>query len=356
MEKFFATTSIRAIATALPQEKLDLLSLSSIYGEEIVRKIIKNTGISEIRFCPPLPENNQKTSADYCMESAKRIFSEGKITPDDIDAIIFVTEFPDHIVPHTSAIIQAKLGLPNRVIAFDINYGCAGYVYGIFQASLLIESGYCENVLLCVGDTPTKAISPQDKSLRMVFGDAGSATILSRCENVRRTAFSFYTDGGRANNLMIPAGAFRMPHQEGVTDILTFDKNGNGRTLENIFMDGMQIMEFVLKHVKNVVHNTLEMLNLPIDAIDLFAFHQANILILNYLAQRLKIPHQKVPFGAAKTGNTTCASIPLMLSTLYPGINPLLEKVLICGFGTGLSCASGVIDLSRTEIFEPVQI
>lgn len=82
-------------------------------------------------------------------------------------------------------------------------------------------------------------------------------TILSKSEQSLRTAFDFYTDGGKANNLMIPAGAFRMPHKEGVTDILTFDKNGNGRTLENIFMDGMQIMEFVLKHVKNVVHNNL---------------------------------------------------------------------------------------------------
>lgn len=356
MEKFFATTSIRAIAVALPKNKLDLLTLSSIYGEEAVKKIIKNTGISEIRISPSLSEHDQKTSADYCIESAKRIFSEGKITPEDIDAVIFVTEFPDYIIPHTSAIIQAKLGLPHRVIAFDINYGCAGYVYGIFQASLLIESGYCENVLLCVGDTPTKAVNPQDKSLRMVFGDAGSATILSRCENACRTAFSFYTDGEKANNLMIPAGAFRMPHREGVTDVLTFDKNGNGRTLENAYMDGMSIMEFVLNHVKNVVHNTLEMLNLPIDSIDLFAFHQANILILNYLAQHLKIPRQKVPFGAAKTGNTTCASIPLMLSTLYPGINPSLKQVLICGFGTGLSCASSVIDLSKTEIFEPFDV
>lgn len=270
--------------------------------------------------------------------------------------MIFVTEFPDYIVPHTSAIIQSKLGLPNRVIAFDINYGCAGYVYGIFQASLLIESGYCENILLCVGDTPIKAVNPKDKSSRMVFGDAGSATILSKSEHSLRTAFSFYTDGGKANNLMIPAGAFRMPRKEGVTDILTFDKNGNSRTLENVFMDGMQIMEFVLKHVKNVIHNNLDMLSMTVEAIDLFAFHQANILILNYLSQHLKIPREKIPFGAAKTGNTTCASIPLMLSTLYSGINTSLEKVLICGFGTGLSCASGVIDLSSTEIFESIEI
>lgn len=326
---------IRAIATALPKEKL---AFSDVYVE--VGKIIKNTGISEVRVSP---EN--KTAADYCIASALRIFKETEIKPDDIDAIVFVTEFPDYIVPHTSAIIQAKLGLPKKIMAFDINYGCAGYVYGIFQSYLLIESGYCKNVLLCAGDTPTKSVNPNDRASQMVFGDAGSATIIS--EPAQKIFFDYYTDGEKASNLMIPAGGYRMPHKAGVTDVLTFDKHGNGRTLENVFMDGMQIMDFVLKNVKKVVGHERP--------IDLFAFHQANKLILDYLTKRLNLSPEKVPFGASKTGNTTCASIPLMLSTLYPGVNPSFKSVLICGFGTGLSCASGVVDLSNTKIFEPIE-
>lgn len=350
-DKFFRHTSIRAIAAALPKEKLNLFDLSSVYGEDSVKKSIKNTGISEIRVSP-----SEKTASDYCVEAALKIFNETQIKPDDIDGIVFITTLPDYIVPHTSATLQSRLGLPNRVMAFDINYGCAGYVYGIFQASLLIETGYCQNVLLCVGDTPTKCVNPNDKSSRMIFGDGGSATILSKSEKSDRTVFNFYTDGKKANNIIIPAGAFRMPAKNGVTDILTFDKNGNGRTLENLFMNGMAVTRFIFEHVKEIVYGTLEMLNLPLDSIDLFAFHQANRMMLDLMAKSLDLPVQKVPFGAGKIGNTACASIPVMLSTLYPGINNSFEKVLICGVGSGLSCAASVIDLSSTEIFAPIEI
>ena len=351
MNKIFNHVAIRAIASALPKEILKLETLSEVYGADTVEKIIKNTGITEVHVAP---EN--KTSSDYCFAAAQKIFSETEISPEIIDAIIFVTETPDYFVPHTSAILQSRLKLPNRVISMDINYGCAGYVYGIFQASLLIESGYCKNVLLCVGDTPTKFINSQDKALRMVFGDAGSVTILSEKNSAQNSAFSFFTDGEQANNLIVQAGSFRMPHKENFTDVLQFDENGNGRTLENISMDGMGVMNFVLQNVRRVIFDTLEILNLPPSEINLFALHQANILISNYLTKRLKVAAEKAPFGAGKTGNTTCVSIPLMLSTLFVGVNPNFKKVVICGFGTGLTCAAGVVDLSDTKIFEPVQI
>lgn len=351
MKKIFDRVAITAIASALPNEILKLETLSEVYGEDTVRKIISNTGISEVRVSP-----SEKISSDYCVAAAQKIFSETEISPEIIDAIIFVTETPDYFVPHTSAILQSRLKLPNRVISMDINYGCAGYVYGIFQASLLIESCYCKNVLLCVGDTPTKFINSQDKALRMVFGDAGSATILSEKNSAQDSAFNFFTDGEQANNLIVQAGGFRMPHKAGVTDILKFDENGNGRTLENISMDGMGVMNFVLQNVRRVILDTLKILNLPPSEIDLFALHQANILISKYLTQRLKVAAEKVPFGAGKTGNTTCVSIPLMLSTLFAGENPNLKKVVICGFGTGLTCAAGVVDLSDTKIFAPIQI
>ncbi len=351
MEKIFNKVSIRAIAATLPKETLKLETLSESFGEDTVKKIISNTGITEVHVSPP-----EKISSDYCVAAAQRIFSETEITPEIIDAIIFVTESPDYIVPHTSAIMQSRLKLPNRVISMDINYGCAGYVYGIFQASLLIESGYCKNVLLCVGDIPTSRVNPQDKAVRMLFGDAGSATILSATDSAQNSAFNFFTNGENAKHLIIPAGSFRFPHKEGVTDVLQLDENGNGRTAENLFMDGMEVMNFIFKNVPRVILENLEMLNLTPSEINLFALHQVNKVVSKYLAKKLKVNAEKVPFGADKTGNTTGTSIPLMLSTLYAGINPAFKKVLISGFGTGLTCASGVIDLSQTKIFAPVQI
>ncbi len=297
-----------------------------------------------------------KTTADYCVAAAEELFAVDSVKPDDIDGIVFVTETPDRPIPHTSAIMQARLGLPNRTIAFDINYGCAGFVYGLFQASMMIASGYCEKILLCVGETSTTRINAQDKSLRMMFGDAGAAVILTAVEGARPSAFNFHVEGDKFSLLTIPAGSFRMPHKHGVTDVLTFDEDGNGRTLENLYMNGIGVMSFIVRNVRRLIVDTLKMSGLSTEAIDLFALHQANALIIDHLRQRLKVPQSKIPFGAGKIGNTVSASIPLMLSTLYSGVNPSLKRVLVCGFGTGLSIAAGVIDLSATKILSPLEI
>lgn len=351
MDKIFSQVNIRTIATALPKEKMEMTSLYSLYGEDLVKKIVKTTEIQEVHCSP-----EGKTSSDYCIAAAQSLFEKSDVHVGDVDGLVFVTETPDYIMPHTSAAMQERLGLPNHLIAFDINYGCAGYVYGLFQASLLIAAGYCRNVLLCVGDTPTKYIHPQDRPLRMVFGDAGSATILSYDEHAADSAFAFYTDGGKSDQLTIPAGGSRMPCKHGVTDVVEQDEEGNGRTLENIYMDGIGIMNFALHNVKGVIHEALELTGLSLEEVDLFALHQANALIVKYLAKRLGADKAKVPFGAGMTGNTTCTSIPLMLSELYSGRNESFRKVLACGFGTGLSCAAGIIDLSGTEILSPIEI
>ena len=351
MDKIFTGVKISAIATALPKEKLVLSTLGEKFGAEAVRKIIKSTEISELSVTP-----DGKTSADYCIEAARKIFSSGIVEPAEIDGVIFVTETPNYILPHTSAELQATLGVPNHALTLDINYGCAGYVYGLFVASLLVESGYCRNVLFCAGDSITKKVSTEDKATRMVLGDGCSATILTAAKNSAPSIFAFHTEGENLDKLVIPAGAFKTPHKPGVTDVWSYDENGNGHTLEDVHMDGMGVMNFVMKSVRALVAETLGALNLSLDAVDLFAMHQANALILKYLARKIGVDPAKMPFGAQKTGNTTCASIPLMLSTLYAGRNENLRRVLACGFGTGLACAAGIVDLHETEIFPPLEI
>ena len=325
MDKIFTDVGVRSIASAIPKNVLDLKTLGSVFGDETVEKIIASTGISEVRIADP-----DKTTADYCVAAAEELFAVDSVKPEDIDGIVFVTETPDRPIPHTSAIMQARLGLPNRTIAFDINYGCAGFVYGLFQASMMISSGYCQMILLCVGDTVTRHIDRQDRALRMVFGDAGAAVILTAVEGARPSVFNFHTEGDKFDRLTMSTGGY-------------------------ISMDGIDVMNFVVRNVRRVIVDAIKMSGLETDAIDLFALHQANALIVDHLRQRLKVPQSKIPFGAGKFGNTVSASIPLMLSTLYSGVNPSLERVLVCGFGTGLSIAAGVIDLSATKILSPLE-
>lgn len=346
MEKIFKHVKISGIASALPKEIFDLSSLSESYGANEVAKIIKATGIERVHLAP-----EGKTTSDYCVAAAEALIPKIGMSKDDIDGIVFVTETPDYIVPHTSAIIQDRLGLSHWTIAFDINYGCAGYVYGIFQACMLVESGYCKNVLLCAGDTLSRYVNPRDRALRMVLGDAGTATIVSRSEKEEQdTAFSFFTDGAGAKHLIIPAGGQRIWRHKGVTDIVKEDADGNARSQENIFMDGLEIMEFTLHEVKKLIDETLAMVNWQRNDVDLYALHQANKLIVNYIVRQLKVDKNKVPVSVKNTGNTSSGTIPLMICNTFSNVNDDLKKVIICGFGTGLSCAAGAIDLHEAYI------
>ncbi|MCI7331073.1 MAG: ketoacyl-ACP synthase III [Selenomonadaceae bacterium] len=350
MDRLFDNVRIDSIATALPAGKLDFLSLAPSYGEEYVRKVMAVTGIQGVHVT-----TEHETTADLCVVATEQLLAAGRYTPEDIDALVFVTETPDYRIPNTSSVLQARLGLRNDILVFDLNFGCAGYVYGLFQASLLIASGYAQRVLLCAGDTLTKTIHPQDRALRLVLGDAGSATLLTRDTSAAPSGFAFYTDGSRADKLMIPAGGCRTPRVSGVTDVPHEDEDGNVRTAENMYMDGMEVMTFALHEVKGVVQRVYDLCNITGENIDLFALHQANAMIVNYVARKLKAKG-RAPIAIEHTGNTSCTSIPLLLSQRYVGQNEALKRVLACGFGTGLTCAAGLIDLSSTQIFAPVTL
>lgn len=347
MDKIFTKPRVAAISACVSKNRMELADLADLYGEATVAKIMKVTGIERVSIAP-----QGTTTADYCAAAAVKLMQEQNIDPKTIDGLVFVTETPDYIIPHTSAILQDRLGLPNHTLAFDINYGCAGYVYGIFQASLLVESGYCKRVLVCAGDTLSRYVNPADKAARMVLGDGGSATLVEADEKARRSVFSFYTDGSRAEHLMIPAGANRVPHTPGMTDVLHTDADGNARTDENFYMNGLEVMGFALNETLSSIRETAEHMNWELSEVDLFALHQANALIVQYITKQLKLPKDRVPIAVGETGNASSASIPIMLTSTFGGKTLDFAKVLACGFGTGLACAGAALDLSGTQVFE----
>lgn len=341
----FSRCAIKGISAVIPTEVKNINEFVSLYGEKTVARIRKATGIDELHIA-----SKGLTTADYCIEAANSILAQDFFAIADIDGVIFVSQTPDYLIPHTSATIQHRLGISTNAIAMDLNFGCAGYVYGLFQAMLLVEAGYCKNVLLCAGDTLSRYIHPLDRSLRMVMGDAGTATIVSVSDISSQSTFSFFTDGSGCDLLQVPAGASRMPFEKGKTDIVNMDEDGNGRTLENLYMNGSEIMTFALKSVPELVNEVLLKIGWNIEEVDLFALHQANSFMVKYIAKRMKVDSERVPINVQYTGNTSSASIPLMLCNLYANKNEELQKVICCGFGTGLACAAGAIDLSKAVI------
>lgn len=350
MNSIFKQTSVLGVTAAVPKEKYDLAALGNEFGENIVSKVLQATGVETVRIAPA-----GKTASDYCITAADLLLEKMSVSRDEIDGLIFVTQTPDYILPATSAVMQSRLGLRHQVITMDINQGCAGFIYGLFQAYLLVRTGCCKKVLVCVGDTISKYIYPKDKSLRLLMGDAGSAAIVGKSEQENLTAFSFYTDGSKANELIVPVGGARNPRIIGETDRVQEDRNNNLRSLEHLYMNGLEIMNFALGQVGATIDAVLDMIRWKQSQIDLFAFHQANELVLSYMIRVLKLDIKKVPIYINGFGNTCGATIPVMLSSIPLQSFNQGKKSVLCGFGVGLSCAAMATSLQMTRFFKPVE-
>ncbi len=349
MKSTFSKPVIKGIACAFPQKVLDLTTLSPQYGIDEIKRIIASTGIEKIRVA----SENQCTS-DLCAAAAEELFLKLEIDPNTVDGIIFVSQTPDYKMPATSAILQYRLGLPTTAVAFDINYGCSGFVYGLYQASMLISSGGCKRVLVCVGDISTRLVHPEDRSVRMVFGDAGSATLVEKGEG--NIHFNLRTDGSGAEHLIIPAGGSRLPLNE-ETSIPYKTDDGNVRNKETVYMNGMEIMSFALREIPPMINELLSQVGWKKEEVGTYALHQANKFMLDYLRKKMKLTKNSVPIAVSAVGNTGPASIPLMLSQMHESLRKenQLEKVICCGFGVGLSWAACSLDLSSTIILDPFE-
>ena len=201
----------------------------------------------------------------------------------------------------------------------------------------------------------TKMINSNDRSTRMVFGDGGSATVLEKGNNTIN--FNIKSDGSGADSLIIKSGAFRHPSDE-KSKIPLLMEEGNYRSDEDLYMGGMDILNFALKEVPTIVAEHLTELNKTKDNIDLLVLHQANKFMVNYLGKRMKISKEKVPVEVDNYGNTGPCSIPLVLSLKgnnYKQENKL-KSVMMCGFGVGLSWGTAMTNLETTRFYKPVEI
>lgn len=343
METILKGISIQGLVSVVPEKELDLISLSEIYGENEVRKIITTTGIRKVRIA-----DERTTASDLCLFAGMELLKNLKIDKSEIDAIIFVSQTNDYILPQTSNVIHGKLGLGDNVYCLDIRLGCSGYVMGLFQAAMLLQSESCKKVLLLAGDTTSKMIHPKDKSLRMVFGDAGSATLVSKGNN--EIGFIINNQGSGFTDLIVPAGGFRTPCTEN-TSLEQVDFDGNVRCENDLYMNGAGIFNFAINKVPPMIERLLEMSLWKKESIDYYLFHQANNFMVNYLRKKLKISPGQVPLGVENYGNTGPTTIPLLLGS-FDAVSK--ERTIMCGFGVGLSWAGCYVNLSKTKLFSTI--
>jgi len=332
--------SINAIEYFHPDDILTNEMLVSEFPDSNVDKIADKTGIQR-RYI----SRKDEYASDLGAGAARKLFESVACAPEDIDYLLYCTQSPDYLLPTTACILQDRLKIPKTAGAIDFNLGCSGYVYGLGLAKGLIESGQVRTILLITADTISKYIHPGDKSVRALFGDAATATLLQAADTRDDLIgpFLYGTDGAGAKNLMVEAGGLRRPTTAETGSVKT-DKYGNLRSSDNLFMNGGEIFQFALQTLPGVVKSLLEMSDLEMEQIDLFVFHQASLFMLDGLRKKIQIPEEKFVLAMENTGNTTSSTIPIALkSAETSGQLKRGMKVMLVGFGVGYSWGATLV-------------
>ena len=294
-------------------------------------------------------------SSDLCVRAATELFKFANIRANDIDAILFVSQTPDYRLPSTACIIQHELGCPQTTLAFDVNLGCSGYVYGLYTACSFIQGGGLHNVLLLCGDTQTKLAYERDKNVCFIMGDAGSASLVSREDEAATINFSLMTDGSRFDKLIVPYGGYRHPSNDESREV-KLQGEGGLRSQEHIFMEGMEIFNFAATDVVVAIREFMHDNDISESEVDYLILHQANKFMTDKVAKKLKFPLNKVLYSLEYYGNTSSASIPLTISQHMLGDITTGKRCIISGFGVGLSWGVANVNLKRTICPQIVEV
>ena len=330
-------TYIKALAYTLPENEITNEQLVKEFPEWSVDKIADKVGINT-RFVA----SENETSSDLAIKAAEKLFLENpNINKEDIDFVLFCTQSPDYFLPTSACIIQNKWGLPTTCGGLDFNLGCSGYIYGLSLAKGLVLGGIANNVLLLTGETYSKYLHPKDKGNRTIFGDAGSATLISTEGFAEIGNFSLGTDGKGAENLIVKTGGLRC---KSPMNDLAFDEKANPTSSDYLYMNGSEIFNFTIEAVPELVKNTLLKNKLTNDEIEGFVFHQANKFMLNFLRKKLKINEEKFHYYMSEVGNTVSSTVPIVLYEKLKN-GELHGNILLGGFGVGYSWGGCVINI-----------
>lgn len=269
-------------------------------------------------------------TAAMAVAAARKLFERADVDKSEIEFVVLCTQNPDYKLPTTANIVQAALGLPVAIAAFDINQGCSGYIYGLSVTKAMMQANRWETGLLLTSEAYSKVIDPNDRSTVPLFGDGATATLLRDGGAARIGRFTFGSDGSGAHDLIVKAGGSLNPAMVCA---------GEGA----LQMNGRAIFNFMMSRIPRDVELCLAANNMTVQDVDLFLFHQASRFMVESLAGLLNLPFEKVPIALAESGNTVSSTLPLLIEALG-GLSALAGKtVLLSGFGVGLSWASTIL-------------
>ena len=291
--------------------------------------ITERTGIKERRISDPLTDK----PSQMVVKAAMQAVEDAGIDPKDIDLIVTATTTSDLMFPTLSCVIHRELGVSEECGTFDVNSACPGWIAAYNAAQGFIESGNAKLVLVAGVECTSNFVNWEDRGQCILFGDGAGAAIL-RAEEGKPNQFIMRSSGKRmdclhCDNAMQPA---RM-NEEGFKELTKFN------------MDGREVFKFAVTEVPKLIRDLAAKFDFSLDDVDWFVMHQANARIIEATAKKLKVSLDKFPMNIMRTGNTSSASIPVLLKEMKD--NGQLKrgmKLVIASFGGGLTWDANYIE------------
>lgn len=337
----FNNIEIAAVATAVSTKWTPVEKFIGDTDEKSIAKFKKNTGV-EGRY----DAGNKQTTSDFCFAAAKKTIEHTNTKLKDIGLLIFVTQTPDYRIPATACVLHKRLGLSSDCMAFDINQGCAGMVYGINVACGVLNSSNADVALLLFGDTIGKrhrrnigeGLTDEDDNESKLFGDAGAAILLKKKQGASQIDCAMRTDGEGFKSIIVPYGGYKHLYGPDIPE-----------------MDGVEVFNFAIEKPPILIKELMEDIGTTAEDYDCLILHQANKFIMKQVARRSGFSNKQNLISIDKFGNTSSASIATALTKYYGEDNEGVVKVMMCGFGIGLSWGAVSAEIKKENILPLIQ-
>lgn len=292
--------------------------------------IESRSGIRQRHFAAP-----DQAVSHLSTQAAQRALDRAGLTAADLDLILVATSSPDYMTPPVSSQVQDQLGAACG--AMTVMVGCTGFVYALVTADQFIQSGAFRTVLVVGAEIISKNLDMTDRTTCVLFGDGAGAVVLQATDRpcgVR--AFELGSDGSGKDAIICESPGSAVPVSQRVVD----------ERLHFIRMNGREVFKFATRTMAESLGRVMDKAGIDADAIDLFIPHQANARIIEYAAQVMGLPPEKVVMNVARYGNTSAASIPIALSeALDEGRAAEGDTLALVGFGAGLTWAACLFDV-----------
>lgn len=325
---------VTGIAVALPKTRKYTDEYVDFFGEKEIQRFKDATGILSRHI-----SDSKQTASDLCYTAAKRILDE-KNCEDKIDALIFCSQTPDYRTPSTAFVLQKRLNLNKDCICFDVNLGCSAFVTGLYTMAGMVAGGLINRGLLLIGDAFQEHPVSDDHSQTMMFGDAGAAVLIEKGDG--NISGMIRSDGDGYKNIISPYGGFRKPvmYDDKVIDFI-----------EEV-MDGNEVFLFTIMQVPKLFKEFFNYFDVTSESFDSVVLHQANKMIIEKIAKKIKVPQEKVAISIDVYGNTNGASIPVTICHKY-GITESRKKLsfLTAGFGVGMQQGIVSFEIDSDNIY-----